>query len=186
MRNFEKIFSFSIADEIAPDILNAKDKKNASKFALILSNGETISATEIKNVQYRTGLIPLFFLARTNEFTVSRSYARSLGASVIRPRTNIEFARAMKECEFAISEELSGAVFSLLSHTPTYINAGNAECRRFISEVVKWNVASEIIIPYTKNRTAIIRRPNVSDSDFYYAINKFRAYIDAKFHNIFN
>ena len=186
MQKLKLAFSYSVAKEIMPELSFSKNNSRHTKFALILSTGESISISEIEDIKKRTSLTPVFFdvfLGFHSELL--RSYARSLGATIVKVQTKKDFADALKECSFTVTEEITGALFSFLSHTPAYIDAGNYECRNFIGETTKWNISSEIIMPYTKNRTAIIHRPTASDEDFSLAIKKFRADIDAKFQSVF-
>ena len=184
MQNLKEYFSHSMAEEIVPDL--SFQKISDSWFALILDSCETISQREIEEIKERTGLLPLFLdISQDSAREQIHSRARGLCAPVIRPRSKTEFGMALQKCNFSISEDIFGAFFSFLSDTPSYVNAGDEKCRKLIGESAKWNISSEIFVPYTKNRTAIIRRPVVYNSDFSLVKNKFRAEIDAKFKSIF-
>ena len=74
---------------------------------------------------------------------------------------------------------------SLLSHTPAYVDAGSAEIRRLIGQILKFDISQGLLIPYTKNRTEIITHPIAKSADFYGIIKKIRADIDADFKNLF-
>jgi len=39
------------------------------------------------------------------------------------------------KCAFTISERLHGAIFSVISHTPTYLYDKSAKCKAFIDEL---------------------------------------------------
>ena len=159
MRRVKRLFSDNVSCEITPELSQIRRRRRQECFALFLCTGETLSVQDIINIQNRTGLSPLFFaLARNEKLDVSRSYARSLCAQVFRPQTKYDAIRAMKACNFSISEELLGVVLSFLSHTPAYVNAGCAECRKFIGEISCLDYQDFILIPYTKNKTAHISR----------------------------
>ena len=182
MRKLKNAFSYSIAEEITPDLSGFKNQTPATKFALILNSGETLSISDISDIRERTELSPLFLDVRG--FTKSelvRSYARSLGASIVKADTSKSFAFAIRECGFAISEEAEGAFLSFLSHTPAYINAGDPKCRALIGRISNLDFSPEMIIPYTKNRASCIKLPIVSKEAFPLAIQKIRADIDADF-----
>ncbi|MBE6644249.1 MAG: hypothetical protein E7612_02575 [Ruminococcaceae bacterium] len=186
MQDLKDYFSYSAAEEIMPDITFSKSGDSLCRFALILDSCETISKQEISEIEGRTQLSPLFLdISRDSKHTEIRSYARSLGAPVIHPDSKEELFCALNGCCFSISEDIKGAVFSFLCDTPSYVNAGDARCRKFLGESARWDISSEIIIPYTKNRTANIRRPLVYKSDFSLAKNKFRTEISAEFKRVF-
>lgn len=186
MKDLEKLFSYSIANEIMPDLSSDARRDKASHFALILDFGETISKAEIEEIKKRTCLNPLFIDAFEGEErrSISSSYARRLRAPTVKPKSISELVATLTNTSFSVCENLNGAFFSFLANTPSYLNAGNEECRRFLGEICKYDIASEIVMPYTKNRTAVIRRPTVCEKDFYIAKNKFRAEISAKFKEI--
>ena len=178
MLNLKTAFSYSIAAEIMPDISYFKKKAIPTKFALILKTGESLSIPEIYDIKTRTGLSPLFLdIFENSNSELLRSYARSLGASVVKAKNQSKFASGIKECSFSISEDFAGALLSFLSHTPTYAYAGCTENRILIGQMCKLDMPPGAIMPYTKNRTAIISRPISEYEDFSAAIKKIRANI---------
>ncbi len=182
MKKIENSFSYSVAEEIMPDLSYFKSQTRSTKFALILNTGETLSISDISDIAKRTELSPLLF--DVGEFANSellRSYARSLGAAVVKVQTDKKFAFAIRECGFSVSEDAEGAFLSFLSHTPTYINAGDSRCRALIGRISKLNFSPEVIIPYTKNRASVIERPQVTHEDFSIAIQKIRADVGTDF-----
>ena len=163
-----------------PDLSRFKSRTPEAKFALILNTGETLSISDVLDIKERTELSPLFFDVRGfSKSDLLRSYARGLGASIARIETSGNFAFAIRECAFAVCEEAEGAFLSFLSHTPTSINAGDPRCRALIGKMIKLNLSSEMLIPYTKNRTTFIGLPKVAEEDFSLAIQKIRADIGA-------
>ena len=187
MHRIEELFLYSLACEIFPDLSQNKAEQIKNNFAIILKDGKSINAFDVTDIQNRTDLLPRFIAPpRSAELKISRSYARRLGVEVVIPRGKKELKYAMKNCLFTVSEGIDGALISFLSDTPVYINAGCKECRTLLGKIAKFEIANGLFIPYTKNRTAKILRPVFSDSDFIYAKNKFRAYIDAEIYSIFN
>ena len=175
-----KDFLYAIAEEIMPDLSYFKNQTPTTKFALILSTGDSLTISDISDIRKRTGLDPLFFELRgLSSPELLRSYARSLGASVVKADSDKGFAFAIRECEFSVSEGADGAFLSFLSHTPAYVNADSAECRALIGRISKLNLPPEMIIPYTKNRAYAIRRTQAARADFSSAIQKIRADVGA-------
>lgn len=186
MINLKNAFSYSIAEEIMPDLSHFKSKADFTKFAIILKTGESISIPDIHDIKARTGLSPLLLdFPEGPNSELLRSYARSLGASVAKVRTQNKFAFTLRECRFSISEDVTGALFSFLSHTPVYVDAGCSEIRSLIGQISKFDISEGVIIPYTKNRTSIITCPISKSEDFHGAIKKIRANIGADFQNLF-
>lgn len=186
MRKLKNAFSYSIAEEIMPDLSTLYGKTNPDKFALFLKTGESLSIPEIQDIKIRTGLSPLFFeISENSSAELSRSYARGLGAPIVRVITQCKLAFALKECSFTVSEDVTGALLSFLSHTPTYVDAGCAEIRSFIGDISKYDIPADAIIPYTKNRTEIITGPITKYGFFQDAIEKIRADIGADFASLF-
>ena len=180
MRDLEKMFSYSLSEEIMPYVKEAKTSSSRNSFALIFNKGDTISAPDIIEIANRTSLSPLLFdVFGSCEKETLRSYSRSVGAPIIKTDSRLDLTIRLAECAFSVSEGVDGALISIASRTPSYINAGDAECRRILGEVGKMNIHSGILIPYTKNRTAKIRRPHISDSDFIDALFEFYTQISS-------
>ena len=186
VKNLKNVFSYSIAEEIMPDLAHLGRKDSPDKFALILKTGASLSIPDICDIKTRTGLSPLFFeISQASNTELSRAYARRLGAPITKAFTRCNFATTLKECSFSISEDVTGFFLSFLSHTPTYVDAGCSEIRSLIGEMIKFDIPHGIIIPYTKNRTKIIDRTISSHADFCDAIKKIRADIGADFKKLF-
>ena len=161
MRNFERSFSFSLSSEIMPDIEGVKSASLKTSFALILKGGESLSANEIDEIRSRTSLSPLFVSTQSSDTALLRSYARRLGAPLVNAGESADIAKRLAGCAFSVSEEIHGALLSLLSLTPAYVDAGDTDCRRLIARTSSLDMPRGVIIPYTKNRTLIIRTPSV-------------------------
>jgi len=172
MQNINK-FAYSVANEIAPDLKKRTNLFNCGCFALILNDGSSLTIGDVGEISKRLALRPVFIAFDTNgEFDRSRCFSRFFNSKVLIPKTKNEFHNAISECEFTVSENIAGAYFSLLSHKPSYLNAKFGACRTFIAELISMGCDENIIIPYTKNRTEIIKKVRVHDSDFSYIINK--------------
>ncbi len=186
MKELKNAFSCSLAEELMPDLSCLAPRAEPTKFALFLSTGESVSIYDVEEIKKKTGLTPLFFnLYENSNHKLLRSYARSLNACVVKAESRNKFALKMSDCAFSVSENASGAFLSLLSHTPVYVDAGSSECRSLVANISRFDFSSEIIIPYTKNRTSVIIPKNVKHDDFLYAVKKIRADICADFQKLF-
>lgn len=174
MRNINE-FAYSIANEIAPDLKEQASRCKGRNFAFILGSGTSLTAGDVREITERTDLTPIFIVFRENtEIDASRYFSRLFDSKILFPRNRSEFGAAVKECQFTVSESILGAYSSLLSHTPVYLNSKSGVCRSFIAELVAMGCSENILIPYTKNRTDIIKKVRAHDSDFSYIINKIR------------
>ena len=181
MKNLWEGFSYSVASELLPSLSQKNNTADRNKFALFLTRGETLTAEEVMRIRNRCSLTPLFFaLSRDGELDVARSYARRLDTSVAIPKNLFEFAYALKECYFSISEDTVGGVLSFFSDTPAYLNSGSENCRAVIGELTKYGISYPIFMPYTKNRSHLINKPRFSDNEFFRAKKKLRTYIGTK------
>lgn len=184
MKDYLESFYFSLAEEITPDIPSCRASGD-KEFGVILGGGDTLSPSDIEKISERTSLSPVFFaISRDGSLDISRLYSRWLGAPLIIPKTISAAVSAMRECNFTITEEAVGALLSLISGTPAYLNSGSEGCREIIGEFSKDGFFSSVFIPYTKSRTELIKRVTV-DRDLYEAeIKKLRADICAKLSGI--
>ena len=172
MRNINKI-AYSVANEIAPDLKKRKNFNGRGYFALVLNHGSSLTIGDVREIAERLALTPVFIAFNMErEFDKSRYFSRLFNSKILLPKTKNEFYNAISECEFTVSENITGAFFSLLSHKPSYLNAKCGVCRTFIAELMSMGCDENIIIPYTKNRIEIIKKVRARDSDFSYIINK--------------
>lgn len=134
-------------------------KATPSFFAVILNDGASLCESDILDILRRERLRPLFFdVSRATDREILKRRARAVGARIIKPHTYDGFFRYASDCAFAVSEELCGAVLSFLSHTPVYVDASRRECRELVALFSRVPQHTNVIMPYTKNRTRIIKR----------------------------
>jgi hypothetical protein len=181
MKNLWEGFSYSVASELLPSLSQKNNIADRNKFALFLAGGETLAAEDVMRIRNKCCLEPVFFaLTRDLELDVARSYARKLDSTVRIPKNLFEFAYALKECSFSISEDAVSGVLSFFSDTPAYLNSGSEDCRAVIGELTKHGISYPFFIPYTKNRSHLIRSITVSDNEFLRAKKKLRNRIGTK------
>lgn len=180
MRNINN-FSCSVANKIAPDLERRKNFNRRGYFALILNDDSSLTIGDITEISERLSLTPIFITFNMgSEFDKSRCFSKFFNSKTLMPRTKNEFQNAISECEFTVSECFYGAFLSLLSHKPSYLNTKYEICRAFIAELISMGCSEDIIIPYTKNRTGIIKKARARDSDFSYIINKIQNRISSE------
>ena len=141
-------------------------KKNVENFAIMLSNGESISPPQISEIRERTRLSPIFITCSLeSELDVSRQYARSLGSKLFLPRSSAAVSELLSSCNFSICESAESAILSISARVPAYISASSAPCRSFAAKLLGKGISGEVIIPYTKNRTGAIsaRQPHENE-----------------------
>ncbi len=150
--------------------MNVKVQKK--DFALMLSDGNSLSLSEIKEIINKTSLSPLFFRWQGNSKTdKTNRYIRFFGASQVTVGSLNDFNKLTRNVAFAITDCSWGIIPSILSHTPLYVDARESESRRLISTLMECVNIEKILTPFSKNITDKINKVGANSSDFEYVIN---------------
>lgn len=184
MNDYLAKFYFSLAEELIPEIAE-RPISSDKEFAVILENGDTLSAVDIERISESTSLVPIFFvISRDESLDISRLYSRWLGAPTVIPKSLRDAVSAISECNFSVSEKSDGALLSFLAGTPAYLNSGSRGCREIIADFSKSAFFSSMFIPYTKGRINLIKRVSVDRALYREEIKKLRTDICAKLSDI--
>ncbi len=178
MQKFDAFWE-AIPDLILP-LANKKRYTLRDSFGIILNGDSTLGATDIGKIAEKSELSPLFICLDFESLDRVRALARQFDSRVVIPRGIKEFFTASESCNFIMSEHLRGALFSFLSCTPLYLSVRDEDCREFIGELVLRQIGGGIVSPYTKNGLGKIKKVGAVDSDFYGALNAFRAELTDK------
>ncbi len=167
MKDKEKLFLYSICEEIMPNIPPRKKSAEAKSFALMIRSGESLAPSHVSEIGARTKLSPVFItFSQGAPLDVSRLYARALGAKLFLPRSAAAATEILNTCNFSICESEEYAIFSLSAKIPTYINASCPKCRNFAARLCASGTPPSVIVPYTKNRTEEISTLSPREADF--------------------
>lgn len=180
----DNIFT-SLSSELSPSPPTKRDIHTATHVAIILTDGGTLSESDIRQICDNTQLSPLFFaFSRGYQVDVARRYARAFDASLIMPKNSRELSSAMTRVAFSVSESFFGALCSLISCTPSYVNSSCRDCRALIGELSARSIPDGILIPYTKGRADRIKKVRAQVSDFEFAVAKIRGELRSRLFEI--
>jgi exopolysaccharide biosynthesis predicted pyruvyltransferase EpsI len=107
-------------------------------FAIIASHAEFIKSLNVEKIAKETSLTPIGIIIckELDEKNVSFVYSE-MNIDHYAPRSFTEACSLLEKCAFSICERLHGSIFSIISHTPTYLNDTSIKCAAFISEMEK-------------------------------------------------
>lgn len=160
-------FCFLINESQQPKI---KDKS----FVWILSNKASISIDDVLEIAKKRDLKPI----AVNLFDLCDSHmaekARRANITVLTPKSYENIRSILSKSHFSISERLHGAIFSIISHTPTYITSETSKNRSMLEEINTRTKGKRIIHSYSKNDVLRKKEIGAYDSDFNYVVNSFK------------
>ncbi len=166
--------AYSVAKKLAPKFNIPIYQKN-KYYAFVLNDACTLTVGDIKEISERIALKPIFIsIGSDSSIYKAKFFSRIFDSEPFFPKNKTDFKNAISKCEFTVSENLFGAYFSILAHKPSYLNMKSEANRTFIAEIILMGCGKNIVIPYTKNRTRIIKKVRAKSSDFYYVIDKIR------------
>lgn len=142
-----------------PYVNTSSRTREPHSFALMINRGDSLSPTNVTEIERRTHLSPIFITFSDGaSLDISRRYAREVGAKLFMPRTADAARQIISTCNFSICEGFESAIFSLSAKIPAYVYASSPECRSFAARLCAVGISPSLLIPYTKNRTGIIKR----------------------------
>lgn len=157
-------------------------------FALILSKNTKISPAEIIRISGARGLIPyVIMLYPPEDFAVAERFRRA-NIKCYTPTSATAITKILSGCAFSLSDRLHGAIFSIISHTPTYITEDSCKNRALLGEISKRQKAlgaSTIIHPYSMRDVLQKKEVGAHDSDFRIIINDIKEDIKLSLNEIF-
>lgn len=166
--------AYSVAKEIAPEFKIPLYQEN-KYLAFILSESSSLSIGDIKEISERVALKPIFISMGSDRLiSKARFFSRIFDSKPFFLKSKRDFENAISECEFTVSENLLGAYFSILAHKSVYLDIKTEASRHFIAEVISMDCGKNIVMPYTKNRTGIIKKVRAKSTDFFYIIDRIR------------
>ncbi|MBO7303593.1 MAG: hypothetical protein J6V09_00010 [Clostridia bacterium] len=144
-------------------------KTDKRHFAIITENGAIKSCEDVAKIAARSSLLPLFIpISFGDALRGARRMSRMLDAPMLTPRGLLDFEGAISDSAFSLCDGPSGAILSLLSHTPAYVDIGERAARELIATISGVRGGNTVILPYEKSRMHKIKKVGVRDSDFIY------------------
>ena len=168
-------------------LLGGQNRRSESgnSFAWIVSKRSAVPISDVLNISLERKLTPIAVILNPND-TSRRIEIEKHGIAIYAPNSFEEFAAAVKNCEFSISERLHGAIFSLLCHIPSYITADTVKNRALLSEIDKLKIKNVPLISYRPECVTAKKEIGVQDSDFNYLIDLMRRRIYCALNEIFD
>jgi len=162
-----------------------KKEKKKTTFAWIISSKEDVTLDDIREISHERSLVPVAVnLFKENDLK-SEKKIRDAGIRVITPKSYAELSEILANAEFSVSERLHGSIFSILTHTPTYITVRSTKNRAMINEISLRKSENDIIFPYSRNAVISKKEIGAQDSDFNYVINSLKRDIESALTQIF-
>ena len=159
--------------------------KKENFFAWIISDKECIATDEIYEISKKRGLFPLVINLFREKDSISEKEIKSLGFSVITPKSFEELSNFLSAAQFSVSERLHGAIFSIISHTPSYIVINSEKSQALLNEIDSRSNVNKILLPYEKSSVLEKKEIGAKDSDFFYVINSLKRDINHAINEIF-
>ena len=175
---------------IMPDLCflindSPKSKERNKTFVWILSNKSSISIDDILHIAKERFLVPIAVNMFEDSDLYAATNARSNNITVITPKSYQQLFEILSKSDFSISERLHGAIFSIISHTPTYLTNNSSKNRALLNEIFSRTEQNSIIHPYSKNDVLRKKEIGACDSDFNYVVNSFKLDILQALNEIF-
>lgn len=130
-----KIKTVALSTDIAFTLSSDRVKKR-DEFAYIPSAKNPKLEKKIMNIAKALSLRPIvipFFAKRDGKLCAKAS--RRLDAPYLCFQDRASLLSALSACRFAVSDRLHGGIFSLVAHTPTFLNDSQEKCRALIDEI---------------------------------------------------
>ena len=170
---------YNLNSRIMPDFCFLLDEKSKSSkrnktFVWILSNKNEVSIDDIRVIARERSLKPIavnMFPSRDGE---AAEKIRKANIPVISPTDFTELREILSKSDFSISERLHGAIFSIISHVPTYITSSSLKNRALIDEIDLRSKNGKIILPYSRDSVLRKKEIGADDSDFNYVVNSLK------------
>ncbi len=163
---------------------HGRDKSSGeqARFAIVIETSEPRSPHDALRISRRDGLSPvLVALTAGKAYHTARGLALKLDAPIIMPQSIRDFRRVAGRCAFSVCDGINGAILSLLSYTPAYLDASSGPARELIT--IAGMAASErpVILPFDKRKSEKIIKVGARDSDFIYTYKRLDEFIRYEF-----
>ena len=159
--------------------------KKCDTFVWIISKRRAVTTEEIESIARSRALTPIAVSLFESADKSALEEVKKAEIKVLTPSSYDELKDTLSSARFSISERLHGSIFSVISHTPTYITTDNAKNRAALHEIEKRAHGSTIILPYTEESIKAKKEIGACDSDFNYVVNSLRLDIDQALNEVF-
>ncbi|MBR2650621.1 MAG: glycosyltransferase [Clostridia bacterium] len=163
---------------LMPDLcflLNEGKRRGGEKFfAYIPSAAMHISPSELIMLGRARGLIPIVIILFSKDDERARREFTDSGITCYFPNNYEKIKDILSTCAFTVCERLHGAIFSILCHTPAYINISSTKNRALLAEITDNYRGRGILTPYSANAVKEKKEIGARDSDFVNVIKIFK------------
>ena len=109
----------------------------------------------------------------TSDFEICKSVTRAIGGRMILPKNNEDLMLVLSTCRFTASHRLHGGIFSLLSHTPTFLCEKKEKCTAFLNDIQQsLTERGRIAFPLSELSSGKIKELGADSSEFDVILNK--------------
>ena len=140
-----------------------------SKFAYIISHDSSLAAADIIKISSMRGLEPIVVsLFKRDDCKVYKLFEKA-NIECYFPKDLEGFKKTISSCAFTICDRLHGAIFSILSYTPSYISGASFKNRALLEEISErcgYNGCRDILIPFSFKAIREKKEAEAKDSDF--------------------
>jgi hypothetical protein len=154
---------------------------NPTRFAIIISESTEFMLGEIALITKARSLIPELISLFPERDKESIRKLSAAGMICRTPRNASELSSLLSPCAFSITERLHGAIFSVISHTPTYIRCNRDKNAHLLAELEarsKKLKTNPIALPYSLDSVKKKKEVGACDSDFISIISDLRSDIE--------
>ena len=122
-----------------PDLCFTLPTTRAKKrdiFAYIPKTKNPEAEYALRNISSSLGISPIVIpLHHSYDYKACTRASKRLGAPIVTVGSYRELTEFLSKCRFTVSERLHGGIFSLLSHTPTFLLDSSLKCRALTDDI---------------------------------------------------
>jgi polysaccharide pyruvyl transferase WcaK-like protein/glycosyltransferase involved in cell wall biosynthesis len=144
------------------------------KFAYIISRDSPLTPTDIIRISSVRGLEPIVISLFKGDDEKACKIFENANIRCYYPKDFEGFKKLVSPCRFTICARLHGAIFSILSYTPAYINDISYKNRALLEEIsdrCQYSGTSDILIPFSFKAVREKKEAEAKSSDFRKIIN---------------
>ena len=166
--------SLGVKDSIImPDVcftLSEHVKLKTQRFAYIPTREDTDLEEKIIRIANELSLTPTVIpFQYEHDFPICKKIATRIHAPLSVPGNQNELFSILAECRFSVSDRLHGAIFSMLSHTLSFISEKSEKCRALTEHVQKLSESLSTespLIPIREFNSDKIKELGAKSSEF--------------------
>ncbi len=164
-----------------PDVcftLPQRVEKKRDIFAYIPKSRNKETEEKIRSISHSAHLTPIIIPFQSScDLEICKAVSKALDAPIVTADSYQKLSGVLSACRFTVSERLHGGIFSLISHTPTFLPSECVKCRALVDDIKSLSRCLGITSPlYTipSLREGKIKELGALDSEFDIILNNLR------------